>query len=250
MSVTPCPGKRSRIMVFDTETNGLIAKSKVGGPPIPLDQQPHILQISFVIYDTATWKIVKSTDLYIKVDPSIAISAKITELTGITREICDTKGIPIEEAMHEFYKEYIECDCIVAHNLDFDREMILIEVQRILKNGGVEGEPNWYCVFNSLYEKVNNKMTFCTMKVGKAVCKIERITASGTYFKPPKLVELYNHFFGEGSAPSNLHNSLTDTYVCLRCFIKLKFGFEAKLDIFPNDALTPAPISSTLIPLI
>jgi hypothetical protein len=248
-NVSICQEKanRKRVMVFDTETTGLITKSKAGVYPVSLDQQPHILQLSFVIYDIDTWKIEKSTDLFIKIDPSVFISEKITELTGITHEICDTKGVSIEEALTEFYHEYIKCGYIVAHNLDFDRDIILIEIQRLLtppRGQSVEikwkaKQPNWYCVFNTVYENLTEKKMFCTMKLGKAVCNIENVTATRKYLKPPKLAELYHHLFGEGSAPNGLHNALIDTYVCLRCFIKLKFGFEAKLDIFPEGTMTP-----------
>ena len=105
--------KTSRALVFDVETSGLLPKNKEDAK---LEDYPHILQLSFVVFDTDGWKVVKSGNTYINVPQKIEISKKITELTGITREMCD-KGIQIQRALREFGKEYMECDIIVAHNI-------------------------------------------------------------------------------------------------------------------------------------
>ena len=47
-----------------------------------------------------------------------------------------------------------------------------------------------------------------------------------------KLEELYKHLFGD--IPNNLHDSLIDTYICLRCFVKMRFKFELSLRNFPQ----------------
>ena len=78
---------RRRVMIFDVETTGLLPRDRTG---IPLTELPHILQISFVIFDTQYWRVVKSVDYHINVPSTIEISPLITELTGITREKCDT----------------------------------------------------------------------------------------------------------------------------------------------------------------
>ena len=233
--------RRSRIMVFDVETTGLITKSKRTDPP-PLSPiaQPHILQMSMLIYDTQYWRVVKSIDVHIRIPEDVVIEPFITELTGITREICDNQGISISEAMTEFYEEFMRCDCIVAHNLDFDREMIQIEMTRLGQiNGMTEFTVNcplWNSVFNSDFMAQHEINTFCTMRVGRNICRIERLDKKGkVYFKSPKLSELYEHLFGQGTVPPNLHNSLMDAYVCLRCFVKLRFKFEMRMSMFPAE---------------
>lgn len=45
-----------------------------------------------------------------------------------------------------------------------------------------------------------------------------------TYKKFPKLSELHQHLFGY--IPENLHNSLIDVLVCLRCFLKLRCSYS------------------------
>ena len=227
-----------RFMIFDVETTGLINKPKKSDPPNQTPPpQPHILQISMLIYDTQFWRVVKSTNLYIRVPEDVVIEPFITKLTGITQEICYDQGVPIADAMAEFYEEFLRCDCIVAHNIEFDSEMIQIEMARLGQNLDLTDFakkcPLWNSVFDRDFMAQHEIDTFCTMRVGRNVCKIERLDKKGkAYFKPPKLVELYEHLFGQGSAPANLHNSLMDAYVCLRCFVKLRFKFEMRSPVF------------------
>jgi len=234
---------RKRIMVFDVETTGLIpkkrrmlerissdSKEKVKNVVVSptLEECPYILQLSFVIYETAGWKVVKKYDAYVKVADTIVIEPVITDITGITREICDREGLPIGEVLTEFYKEYMLCDCIVAHNISFDREMIAIE---LLRNGhSIEKQcPFWRCVFNDMYHVLHNIETYCTMNVGRSICKLPRPTGTRGY-KSPTLTELYQYLFAR-PPPPNLHNSLVDTFVCLQCFVKLRFRFQMRTTV-------------------
>lgn len=228
---------RRRVMIFDVETTGLLPRDRTG---IPLTELPHILQISFVIFDTQYWRVVKSVDFHINVPSTVEISPLITELTGITREKCDS-GTTILNALLEFQKEYMLCNMIVAHNIQFDREMIRVEMERN-REQILTFDTNM--VFNAEYEKSVNKEIYCTMQMGRNVCKIESLTKTGkTYFKSPKLIELYEHLFG--MSPKDLHNSLVDTYVCLRCFVKLRFKFDLSLDMFPDIRFQPIVAEST-----
>jgi DNA polymerase III epsilon subunit-like protein len=228
---------RRRVMIFDVETTGLLPRDRTG---IPLTELPHILQISFVIFDTQYWRVVKSVDFHINVPSTVEISPLITELTGITREKCDS-GTTILNALLEFQKEYMLCNMIVAHNIQFDREMIRVEMERN-REQILTFDTNM--IFNAEYEKSVNKEIYCTMQMGRNVCKIESLTKTGkTYFKSPKLIELYEHLFG--MSPQDLHNSLVDTYVCLRCFVKLRFKFDLSLDMFPDIRFQPIVAEST-----
>ena len=228
---------RRRVMIFDVETTGLLPRDRTG---IPLTELPHILQISFVIFDTQYWRVVKSVDFHINVPSTVEISPLITELTGITREKCDS-GTTILNALLEFQKEYMLCNMIVAHNIQFDREMIRVEMERN-REQILTFDTNM--VFHAEYEKSVNKEIYCTMQMGRNVCKIVSLTKTGkTYFKSPKLIELYEHLFG--MSPKDLHNSLVDTYVCLRCFVKLRFKFDLSLDMFPDIRFQPIVAEST-----
>lgn len=221
--------KTSRALVFDVETSGLLPKNK---EEAKLEDYPYILQLSFVVFDTNGWKVTKTGNTYINVPQKIEISKKITELTGITREMCD-KGIQIQRALREFGKEYMECDIIVAHNINFDRQMIKTELERNKEYL----EPAYRNLFDREFEKQNNKFNYCTMYGGKNLCKIEMTDSKGEkYYKCPKLVELYEHLFQ--MVPGNLHNSLVDTFICLRCFVKMRYKFDLSLRGFPDIPFT------------
>jgi len=198
----------NRIMVFDVETNGLIKK----------DSKPYILQVSFVVYNVHRKQIEKSYNYYINVQDSVIIDPFITDLTGITRHICNTRGVDILDALFEFYNCYMTCDCVVAHNLEFDKQMIQIEIQR-----NTHRMINKYfymmLLFNDKYSTIFNIDTYCTMKTNIEFCSI--YFQNSKKKKYPKLVELYQKLFNE--TPENLHNSLIDVLVCLRCFLKRRF---------------------------
>ena len=230
---------RKRIMVFDVETTGLLPKKDPLTKLAPTIQDfPHILQLSFVIYNTKFWTIERTFDKYIRVADSVDISAKITELTGITRAMCNettngSNSLTIEDALAEFYREYLACDCIVAHNIDFDRTMIQTELERN-KAAIVSQCPYYSCIFDPTFNTLHNIDTFCTMRVGKKICniviqpenKIDKKTGLATivpkpFVKYPRLSELHQHLFG--SVPEGLHNSLVDTMACLRCFLFMRF---------------------------
>ena len=48
---------------------------------------------------------------------------------------------------------------------------------------------------------------------------VSKFNPSKQFKKNPKLSELYQHLFQK--IPENLHNSMIDTLVCLRCFLKI-----------------------------
>ena len=208
-----------RVLVFDVETTGLLPKK---GEEVPAEKLPYIIQLSYVIFETSNWRVSKEFNHYINIPQHVEISSEITEITGINRDMCN-KGITMDKALEEFCEDYMICDMIVAHNIYFDRRMIQLEISRhseSLNPFHVEK------VFLQSYEKEENKQNFCTMYKSKSICKIERKDDKGeTYYKSPKLSELYEHLF-ETKAPLNLHDSLIDTYVCLRCFVKMRFKFD------------------------
>ena len=218
------------ILVFDTETSGLFPKpNKDISMKSKLEDYPYILQLSFVLFDMKTRKIIHKYNKYIKVPDHVIISPFITDLTGITREKCN-KGVSIIVALQELYHAYKLCDAIVAHNISFDRQMVEIETIRNF-NLLVRTIPMIAFIFNSTFHKLENKEVLCTMSIGKNVCNIlvvSKTNPENTYKKNPKLEELYEHLFQESI--NNAHDALYDTLACLRCFLKLyyKIDFDIK----------------------
>ncbi len=200
----------SQILVFDVETTGLLPKAGSAEP------KPHIIQFSFILYDADKRTVAESHNYYISVGPEVVISPKITELTGITREMCDTKGIPIVEALIQFERLYKKADNVVAHNFRFDSEMIRIEVER-------NGRIGDFTLFDKVNDAKCGRVQVCTMMGSVHVCNI-MVEQPGRkpYAKWPTLLELHRHLFV--TTPANLHNAIVDVLVCLRCFVNLYFN--------------------------
>ena len=98
MRTVTTPIKRSRYLVFDVETTGLLPKQSQN-QRISISDYPYIIQLSFVIYDLEQRKIIKTYDSYIKIPETVIISQYVSNLTGITNEICNSKGVPITDAI-------------------------------------------------------------------------------------------------------------------------------------------------------
>ena len=100
--------------------------------------------------------------------------------------------------------------------------------------------------FSQLLENLDDlnqdsKEIYCTMKKTVELCNIKTTSKYGKeYVKFPKLNELHMKLFN--SPPRNLHNSLNDVLICLRCYYML----EHKVDIIEIDS----EIKSLLIDLI
>jgi len=240
--VINAPKYKRRFMVFDVETTGKLIKNA------PLDQQPHIIQLSFIVYDLHERRIIQKFDSYVNIPQNIEISAFITGLTGATREKCDN-GMHILDGLDEFYHAYFWCDEIIAHNIEFDIQMIMYEVERN-REKIMKKMPYCSTIFNTIYEKVNRIERYCTMKNGMKYCDsvlpnsnihintdtnmhpllmdvLKNETIQKKYKKWPKLSELYFALFGEN--PDGLHNSMMDVLVCLRCYLKMRHGLDPGL---------------------
>jgi len=218
-----------KVLVFDVETTGLIPKvNPVTKLPPPIEQYPHIIQLSYVKYNMYDHVIEEGYNAYINIPITVEITPKITELTGIRPEMCHSgSGQNIVDVLGKFYEAYQDCDCLVAHNVAFDTKMIDIELQR---NNDVllKQNPNVLNIFKTEFDRFTMEK-FCTMmssihSCGILVTNIDKNGKTYTYKKFPKLSETYEHLFSK--TPKDLHNSMMDTLVCLRCYLKMRHGVE------------------------
>ncbi len=197
----------TKLLIFDVETTGLLPKA---GEP-----SPHIIQFSFILYNVEDNIIEEIHNYYIQVSPDVVISPKITELTGITRDMCDRQGIHIVDALLHFSRAYVQATMVIAHNHSFDSAMVKIEVERNRDHPRAN-------FINMFQPDGPSKIQFCTMRSSVNICNI-MVEKPGQkpYKKWPTLLELYRHLFA--STPDNLHNSIVDVLVCMRCFLKLYY---------------------------
>jgi len=215
-----------RFLVFDTETTGL-PKTKFISPDT-LDQWPHIVQFSYVIYDSLLNDIVESKDYIIKLPENISICEESSKIHGITDEISHKKGIIISEVINEFFYFLRTVDKLIGHNIEFDINMIKVELLRIINMKLASPEQIKLYKYD-LHYLTNYKDIYCTLKESVEYCNIQLINKFGkTYLKYPKLIELHEKLFN--SSPNHLHNSFNDILVTLRCFMKLKHNIDLNDD--------------------
>ena len=204
-----------KILVFDTETTGLPSDRNASIRDVT--KWPHIIQLSYILYDIDMKKTLCCVDDIIKLDDNVEISEKSIELHKITRSISNRKGILISEAINNFNMVLETADVVVAHNLSFDKKMIMVECVRL----------NMKQYFTNSSGK--GVKEYCSMKNSVGICKIERVNSKGEkYYKYPSLSELHNYLFGH--YPENVHDSMADVLICLRCYYKMIIG----LDILSN----------------
>lgn len=201
-----------RLLVFDCETSGLPERfAKIN----QLSKWPYIVQLSFLIYDDQENKIIKKRNNYIKLNEDIKINKISESIHKISKYKLDQEGIDIKDILNDLNSLLLECDLIIGHNLNFDKNMFIVECERNkIKNSF------------DIIKKNNNINEYCTMKNSINLCKLENPYYPDSY-KFPKLSELYFHLFNEN--PENLHNSWFDVLITFKCFYKIYFDKELNL---------------------
>ena len=215
-----------RVLVFDTETTGL-PKTKVISPDT-LDKWPHIVQFSYIIYDTSINELIETQNYIIKVGENVVISEESIQIHGITNESSRCRGIHLIKVFKEFFDNLRSCQVVVGHNISFDINMVRVELLRMIHFNSIT-RKELYDLKTNLYFLNNFKNVKCTMKKSIELCCIQAIDKQGqTYLKFPKLVELHQKLFD--SVPNNLHNSFNDVLITLRCFIKMELNKDLNND--------------------
>ena len=207
-----------RVLVFDTEATGL-PKTKIINPDA-LHLWPHIVQFSYLIYDTELNDVLVVGDNIVKVGAGINIPAESTAIHGITNQMSQTEGVSLSQALQGFFRDLQTADRLVGHNISFDVNLVIVELLRMIytpaSNSGADISANK----NNLHQIANFKNTYCTLQESIDLCAIKAVTKLGKeYNKFPKLIELHQKLFR--TIPNNLHNSLTDILVTLRCYVMM-----------------------------
>lgn len=208
-----------KVLVFDTETTGL----PIGRNPsiMDVDKWPHILQLSYILFDTDTKKIITMNDDLIRIPPEVEITPGSEAIHRISRVMCEANGISIKDALNYFNKALSNADVVVGHNISFDKRMIMVECKR-----------------SNIYQKFTTngvqKEEYCTMKKGTEICQIVMTAQNGdSYLKFPTLTELHQRLFDY--KPHGTHNALIDVLICLRCYVKIVNGYDFMADTTSAD---------------
>lgn len=222
-----------RVLYFDTETTGL-PQNKY--PPNHA-QQPHITQLGFILEINGIDAVM--VDSFIRPDnwrihpcSGTGISAKSTELTGITQDMCEENGIPIADALEMFIICAEQADAIVCHNTAFDQKIIGMEYTRLRK----DAPPR---------EILQGLPTLCTMKAATPICRIPKKDGR-TGHKWPKLEEAYKYFYNE--VLEGAHSAIVDIKATRRVFHTLigEGAFDEQFETLKKEGRLPADFADDI----
>ena len=200
-----------KILIFDTETTGLPTERNASYKEP--DKWPHIVQLSFILYDTDLMKLVSVHDYIIRIPDNIKITAESQAIHGISPSRCRRKGIPIKIALEEFIECQHAADILVAHNISFDKRVILAACCREKMKPG-------------FFSNGKQKPEYCTMQQTKDIPIVIGENSKGEKFnKYPTLTELHQYLFN-GDMPKSQHDALADILICLRCYVQLVNGID------------------------
>lgn len=193
-----------KVLIFDTETTDKAKNFKLKAEE-DLNNYPDLLQLTCILYKYKNEKLVELDCLNTYVKPyrtrgTMEVPIKISEgsikIHGITFEKAKAEGRDISEVLEEFQNYLKSANIIAAHNLHFDRNVMVSEFLRRKEVPRID----------------KNSITVCTMKGTKDILKLP-----GKYgdYKWPSLQELHEYCYGEGF--DNAHDSKVDVEATARC---------------------------------
>jgi DNA polymerase-3 subunit alpha len=220
-------------ILVDTETSGKPLDYKA--PPSDFNAwgTARMVQLAWIEYDENGKKL-SAHDYLIKPD-GFHIPMDAIEVHGITNERAHEKGIPVKQVLDLFREALSRHPYMVAHNVDFDKNVIGSEFLRT-------GDDN----------PVDAVFTVCTMK---STVNFVQAKGFGGRYKWPKLSELHMKLFN--TKFDGAHDALVDTEALGRCFFKLQelgiLGFKTapeKRKLFGKDKTAELPKEELFKPLV
>jgi DNA polymerase-3 subunit epsilon len=187
-----------KYLFFDTETTGVPIDYKA--PMHVVDNWPRVIQLAWALADDSQnggKVLAKRVDLIVP-DGWVVPDLPFWRQHGFSTKKCNEQGLPIAMALRAFGEQVLEADMLVAHNMNFDYNVLGAEMIRAGYSTG---------------KRIDK---FCTMQATIDFCALP-----GKYgYKYPKLEELHQKLFNE--PPPVMHDALADVLACGRCFFELK----------------------------
>ncbi len=176
-----CLNRGKSIMFIDTETTGLPTKlkGKYAHPSnIQYYNSSRIIEIAYIIKNNN-----KTTQRRFLIKPTFVIQNETIY------------GISIEDALDILNNDLTNVGTIVAHNIDFNINIILSEAYRLSQEE------------HEILSSVRSKIQICTMAMGRVYMNVKT---------SPSLVQLYSAIFG--IEISSVCKTLGDARTCRDCY--------------------------------
>lgn len=196
---------KQTIIVFDTETTGLPPRpsrfKKYHDPKTEFMfyESSRVVELAYIVYmydDVAkTHTTVHSCASLVSPNNEFVITND--DIHGITQEMAVNHGRPIEDVLCDFSMAVSKADVIVAHNIDFDMNIILAEFYR------ANVDPKHVLVIEQV----------CTLHLAMRTMNLTRY---------PRLTDLYNKLYPQiESSWKQTHRALDDTDKCAASYFAL-----------------------------
>ena len=148
--------------------------------------QPHVIEFYGCLADLKTGKIKQEVNLLIK--PPVKIEIEITNITSITNDMLQDAP-SFDKVAIDIFKFLEGAPILIAHNASYDREIMDIEAERLMK----------------------------TIKWPRTLCTVEQtVSLRGSRLS---LGDLHIYLFGE--AFTGAHRAKVDVMALLRCCVEL-----------------------------
>lgn len=188
-------------LVIDTETTGLPQRS-YGRMPDPRNVGKYatarLLELGYAVYCPAG-KLLRSRALLVRPE---GFEVQGTEFHGITAEVA-AEGAPVAEVLEELTEELEAAAVVVAHNMEFDANVLAAEWHRLERNTATRAAARRGLA------ALNGATKVCTMK---------------DFLQPgerwPRLPALHRALTGKASTQA--HRALPDALLCAECYFRLR----------------------------
>jgi len=182
-----------KALIFDTETTGMV---KWDLPP-EHPSQPDLIQLGMLLVETGSWRLRARHSVLVRLAEGVSIEPGAREAHGISEEDCARFGVAPIVACSLFNQLCLQADLIVAHNMSFDRSVMLTALYRL-------GDKP---------DRMQGKRLVCTKEASTDVLKLPGRYGS---YKWPTLAEAYQYYAGEEL--TGAHDARVDTEACLTVF--------------------------------
>jgi len=191
-------------LIFDTETTGL-PRDKHMPANLEAKNWPDLVSLSWKVYEDGTCT---STHSFVIKPEGWTIPQEATRIHGISHDTA-MGGVPLRTAMDAFCKDLARCSVIIAHNLSFDKQVVLNALRWRLQQRTVAWSP---------------LADICTgiLSTNELKLQFSGRNTSGSY-KMPSLKELYKATL-QKEDPPGAHDSLRDVVV-LEEIVRLRWPF-------------------------
>ncbi len=178
-------------IVVDVETSGFPQSFKSHYSNLESYSTARIVSIAWMLVDADG--IVQEQHYHVIRPENFQFDPESVDVHGISHESAMKEGIPFADMLETLTVAIDQANTFVAHNVSFDRNVLLSELYRRK--------------YRDQVDRLKAMRTECTMLMGKRILKLER---------NPRLGDLYARLMGKQMRRQ--HHAKEDMLACFKCW--------------------------------